>query len=306
MPSVARPLRAAIVAAFIACIPFATALAAEHTKGPEIAEASRLLDSWTGNPETLARAELELQKAAKTQPGNPWIPRERARLYIMAAYSGPNPDLEALNRAEREIKTALGFDAEFAPAFVLWGHLAQEMGQPERALLMLQKAQALGSTDPWLHANWAEVLRSQEKYAEAAEHYQKAIDTAAGARKVTSASLEGLIKIYRATGQLDKADETYRREIAFDPGAPWPRGNYANFLLYARDDYDGAIANARDALQRMDYGAGRCVLATALYRKWVVEGPPKAKANDALRAEADRLMGKTMEPKLAMAGACRA
>jgi tetratricopeptide (TPR) repeat protein len=77
-----------------------------------------------------------------------------------------------------------------------------------------------------------------------------------------------MVRYYRRMRKLDQADEMYRKEIAYDPHYAWNYGNYAQFLLCEKDDYDAAIGRARQALAIMNYGAGRYWLAAALYRKW--------------------------------------
>lgn len=88
----------------------------------------------------------------------------------------------------------------------------------------------------------------------------------------------GLIRYYQSVDQLDLADEMYRKNIDFEPDTAWNYGNYAQFLLCSRDDYNKSIYRSREALDIMNYGVARYWLAAALYRKWadyVLSGEPK-------------------------------
>ncbi len=86
--------------------------------------------------------------------------------------------------------------------------------------------------------------------------------------KATAAAFEGLIKFYKRTSQWELADATYQKMIAREPYAAWNYGNYAQFLLCNRDNYEAAINQSKQALNIMNYGVGRQTLAAALYRKW--------------------------------------
>jgi len=174
----------------------------------------------------------------------------------------------SLEAADASIKKAIEIDPHYAEAFVLRGHLYRLMGRHQEALAALEKAEKLGTTDPWLQNNWADLLIDEGKYEEAARRYRNVIDSQTGNKKAMGSAFEGLIRHYTSVGKLDQADAMYRKRIEFEPNAAWGYGNYAQFLLCQKDDYENSITRSRQALNIMNYGVGRFWLAAALYRKW--------------------------------------
>jgi len=166
------------------------------------------------------------------------------------------------------IKKALEIDPKYADACVLLGHVYQLMNRLGEGIAALEKAEKLGTTEPWLQLNWAAILIDQGKYEEAAKRYRKVIDSNTPNKKAMVSAFEGLSLYYESIGKLDEADKIYQKQIAFEPEAAWGYGNYAHFLLCQKDDYEKSIARSREALRIMDYGMGRYWLAAALYRKW--------------------------------------
>lgn len=184
----------------------------------------------------------------------------------------------SLSIADAYIAKSLELNPEFAEAFVLRGHLYRLMGRPAEAFVALRKAGQLGTSDPWLQNNWADLLHDGGKYDEAAERYRKVVESKTSNNKAMKAALEGLAKYYATVGKLDQADAMYRRQIELEPKSAWTYGNYAAFLLCQRDDYEQTIERSRQARVIMDYGVGRYWLATGLYRKWaaaVLAGTPE-------------------------------
>jgi tetratricopeptide (TPR) repeat protein len=77
-----------------------------------------------------------------------------------------------------------------------------------------------------------------------------------------STFLQRLGKIYESEGDFAGADLAYRREIEVLPGSAWAKGDYAWFLV-RKNDPDGAITMAKQALSQMRYGNAARTLATA-------------------------------------------
>ena len=111
----------------------------------------------------------------------------------------------------------------------------------------LDKADRLGSTSPWLHINWADIHIDEGRHEEAAKRYREVLKSGGDDRRANTAAYEGLIKYFKSTDNLDAADRTYREAIAAEPENAWNYGNYAEFLLCTKDQYDLAIARARDS-----------------------------------------------------------
>ncbi len=228
-----------------------------------------LLDGYRGDTSLLESARIELENILKDNPRYAPAYREMARYCIM---KGSINDQEmqpgSLEAAESWIKKSIDFNPNFAEAYVLFGHLYTLMNRHQDAAAALQKAEKIGTTDPWLQNNWAFLLSKEGKYEEAAPRFQKVIDSNTQNKKAMGAAMQGLIQSFLALGKLDQADELYRKQIAYEPKTAWSYGNYAQFLLCQKDDYEQSISLSREALRLMDYGVGRYWLASALYRKW--------------------------------------
>lgn len=240
--------------------------------------ATDLLDQYSGEQASLEQARLELESVLKSNPRSAPAHREMARYFIMRGHmSYQNFQTDALEKADSSIKKAIEINPKFAEAYVLRGHLYRLMKRRGDAIIALEKAERIGTTDPWLQMNWADLLLDEEKYEDAAARYKNVLGSKTTNKKVRISAFEGLIRVYENVNDLDRADETYRRLLAFNPAGAWSYGNYAQFLLCEKDDYESAIGRAREALSIMDYAAGRHWLASALYRKWaqhVLAGEP--------------------------------
>jgi Tfp pilus assembly protein PilF len=231
--------------------------------------AVELLDGYRGDTSALELARAELDEVLKTNPRHAPAHREKARYFIMRGHmSSLRFQPGSLEAADSSINKAIEISPNYAEAFVLRGHLYRLMNRHHDAIDALEKAEKLGTTDPWLQNNWADLLIDEGKYEVAAQRYRTVIDSKTQNKKAMGAAYEGLIRYYTGVGKLDQADEIYRRKIDFEPNAAWSYGNYAQFLLCLRDDYENAIGRSRQALNIMNYGAGRYWLASALYRKW--------------------------------------
>ena len=234
-----------------------------------LARARDLINAYRGDASLLDRARVDLEEILRQNPSFAPAYREFARYFIKRGhinYLRFAPG--SLELAEESLKKAITIDPDYADAYVLFGHLYRLMDRPEEAKLALKKAEAIGTSLPWLHLNWADILLDEGRNDEAAQKYRTVINSKTRNKSAMTAAFEGLTRYYESIGNLDGADEIYRKKIAYEPDSAWNHGNYAEFLLCVRDNFDAAIQRARDALDRMNYGAGRYFLAAALYRKW--------------------------------------
>lgn len=240
--------------------------------------AVNLLDGYRGDSASLEAASADLKNILVRNPRYAPAHREMARYFIMRGHiNSERFEPGALEAAEYAINKALEIDPKYAEAYVLFGHLYRLMGRHREALEALEKAEKLGTNDPWLYNNWADLLIDEGKYEEAVTRYRKVIDSKTPNKKAMGAALEGVIRYYVSVGKLDKADLFYKKSIVLEPDSAWGYGNYAQFLLCKKDDYEDSILRSRQALRIMNYGVGRYWLASALYRKWaqsVISGAP--------------------------------
>lgn len=132
----------------------------DHTT--ELAQITALLDSYEGERKTLEEARSRLDSILAQSPDFAPAHREYARYFIMAghiSYRDFAPG--SLEAAEASLNRALELDPNYAAAYVLAGHLYTLQGDLQRATESLDKAQALGSKDPWLYLNRADVFGKQ-------------------------------------------------------------------------------------------------------------------------------------------------
>lgn len=235
----------------------------------KVNHAVELLDGYRGATSALETARAELDAVLKENPLHARAYREKARYFIMRGHiSSSRFQPGSLEAAEASLNKAIDIDPKYAEAFVLRGHLYRLMDRHQEARTALKKAEALGTSDPWLQNNWADLLLDEGNNEAAVERYRIVIDSKTPNKKAMGSAFEGLIRYYRGVRSLTEADEMYRKKIDLEPDAAWGYGNYAEFLLCERDDYENSIARSRQALNIMNYGAGRYWLAAGLYRKW--------------------------------------
>lgn len=235
----------------------------------EVPEIKSSLDSYRGDGKLLKEAKSLLDAVLRIDANCAPAYMELARFHIMDGHIHSNiirP--ESLALAERSLNDAVAVDPDYADAYVLFGHLYRLMGRHKDAVESLEKAKLIGTGNPWLWLNWADLMIDERRYDLAAQYYQQVIDSKTTNSKAMLAAYEGLITYYEDTGALSNADIMHLDAIQYEPDNAWLYGNYASFLLYKVGDYDKAIQYGRMALERMDYGVGRQTLAAALYRKW--------------------------------------
>lgn len=235
----------------------------------KFSHAVKLLDAYNGNGAVLEEARAELSEVQKAYPRYAPAYRENARYMIMRGHINSQQfQPGSLEAADVSLKNALDINPNYAEAFVLYGHLYKLMGRNQDALRALQTAEKLGANDPWLQNNWADLLVAEGKFEEAARRYRKVIDSQTTNQKALGTAFDGLINYYTAMDKLNEADEMYQKRISFQPDGAWGYGNYAQFLLCRKGEFDGSIVQSRKALAIMNYGVARYWLAAALYGKW--------------------------------------
>lgn len=234
-------------------------------------EARNILNSWGGQTNKLRKADLLLKEILEADKEYAPAYREYARLLIMEGYLNYDNFVENnLNIAEEYILESIRIETSYADSYVLLGHLYTIMNRYKDAEEALIVAGNMGTKNPWLELNWASFFKKQGNYEEAIKRYEAVIKTSPTDKNAFVSALEQASTIYENTGKLDKANEAYKKLIAIDPETAWHWGNYSSFLLFNYHDVDDAIEHGRKAINIMDYGYGRLILACALYTKWAL------------------------------------
>lgn len=238
-----------------------------------VSEARHWLDDWSGQRELLAKAAGNLERVLSVNPKNVEAHIEMARLHIRAGYINyRNFQPGALDKAHQELRRALNVKPDSADAYVLLGNVFYLGYSSREALKALEKAEAIGTDNPWLYLNWADALMDLNRWDEAESKLHKALaqygTMAAPPTRVQRTVHEKLVQMYVQQRRLEDADKEYRKLIALDRAYAWARGNYATFLLFTRGMPDAAIAEAERTIEIRDYGMVRLTLAAAHYAKW--------------------------------------
>jgi Tfp pilus assembly protein PilF len=238
----------------------------------ELNAASDLLDQYAGDPAMLTQAKAKLDEILIKVELHPPTHRLLAIYFMKAGYEGQGKFKDGtLETAEASLMNALQIDPNYIDAHILAGHLYRRMKRPDEAYASLKRAELLGSTDPWLYNNWADLLNEDGKYKEASVYFSKVMDNKENNSAAISYAISGLSRYYIAINKMDEADSLYRKKISYEPDIAWNYGNYAWFLLCKRDNYDSASTEAQTAMSRLNYNAARSTLASALYRKWAAQ-----------------------------------
>lgn len=231
------------------------------------------LEGWGGGGALLSSATATLQQVLESNPQHVRAHIEMARVYVLGGYINyRNFQPGSLENADRQLQAAIRIDPSSADAHLQLGSVWYHRGYPEIAASTYAKAERLGTTSPWLDLGYFDVLADLGKWDEAAVRLRKLELRFAKEKNAERAVLREyygrLIKLREHNGDLPGADKAFRKMLDVDPRFAWSHGNYAEFLLFRRDNADAAIVEANKALTIMDFGMGRWILGAAQYSKW--------------------------------------
>ncbi len=169
--------------------------------------------------------------------------------------------------AKAAIKRAIALAPDYEDAYVLLGYHYTLEGLYFKATEALDKAEKLGSKNPWLYLNRVPGYEKAGDKASVARMYKKVVESDTDNHNALSGALRGLAKYYAENGNFEQADYWFREHIDVDPTA-WSFGAYAYHLLFDRGDADSSIKYGEKAIAEMNYGVGRFNLGCAYYLKW--------------------------------------
>ncbi len=201
---------------------------------------------------------------------NPDVYVEAARLDMKVGGSRDELDLGpghfrrgVLDRARVALDRAVELDPARADTYVLYAHLAFQQRNQVKAMEMLKRAEKLGTSNPWLIVNKAEVLYQQAELdsnerlrEQALALLEQAVATRPLHPSANATAARDLTVHYIRTRQLDRLDRSYQQWIEVAPGNPDPPLRYGIFLMDQRNDLEGALAQARAsvAVRASEYG----------------------------------------------------
>ncbi|HXC93708.1 MAG TPA: tetratricopeptide repeat protein, partial [Geobacteraceae bacterium] len=146
-----------------------------------------------------------------------------------------------LVRAMHSYKEALRIDPDFAPASGRLGLIYLETGNEEDATLELTRA-IRSHQDPLYHKALARIFRSRKLFSLAIQHNYEAVKLSPSDATLLSA----LAETYKEAGQVDKAEEAYRRAASLKPGDIDSLKGLASAYI-STGQYDKALETLRKA-----------------------------------------------------------
>jgi Tfp pilus assembly protein PilF len=269
----------------------------------QLAQVGDLLDEYWGDNHKLERIRDLLDQVLERDPRSATAYQYYARYYLEKGYHDGHA-AKARSDADRALTRAVELSPLDPESFVLRGNLYRLMDRPEGAKAALRKAEALGTTNPWLQVNWGRLSQNESNYFDALSRCGRVVDDKSAKRSVRFGAQDCLIEAFISLGRLAEADNQYQRMVGQAPDIAWAHGNYANYLLCLRGDYPAAEAQSRQALQLMDYPEARLVLAATLYARWAqqVAGSERSQAESVWRQAQEQWSGDPAIPALATCG----
>ena len=211
---------------------------------------------------SLDEAERLVAEGLRADPKSAPLHVVLARAYInRASGEREREKAEMLGKADAELDRALALAPKLPEAHLIRARVAYARDDLPKSKEAVDRALALRPDYPMARVHAAMLLRHDGKLVEARDAVARVIE---GTRDpvVLGRAYGELNKTYRELGDLDAQRACYEREIELAPGHPWPRSNFAEFLVYMDDD-DRAVEMATSALAIQPYASAKRALAEA-------------------------------------------
>jgi WD40 repeat protein/Tfp pilus assembly protein PilF len=251
------PLAAVASAAASVTIP-ASATAAERLT----LDAFDRIDGYSGRTAEIREAKAMLERAIALDPRHA---RAHALLgratYRIGYHGGDRYDPASLDAAHVHFDRALEIDPKLADAYVWKGFAYRFQKKPDLAREMAKKADALEPSSARAALLLAEMSVDTRDYDDAMRRVRAVIEGPHDP-KLRSQAYSVLADVYRVIRDWEGMHLCYQSQINLEPQHPWPKGNYAAFLV-RRGETDRAIEMAKAALEQMSYPAAQETLAKA-------------------------------------------
>lgn len=174
-------------------------------------------------------------------------------------------------KARMALERAIELDPNYAESYVLMGYVDSLSGRPDSADMNLMKAIRLGSKNPWIYNNLADVKFHSKSFNEADHFYKKTVKLGVGeTAQQRRAYVSALTQQMNIAYQRSDTERLVRlASLATDAAAPedaWTWGNSGG-LLCRSGRLDLGIEYNRKALSIMSYGVAQYNLSYCLYGK---------------------------------------
>jgi type IV pilus assembly protein PilF len=172
-------------------------------------------------------------------------PNERSPSEIYVLKGLQYMELGRLDIAQHDLKHALELDSHSAEAHNAMGVLYERLQQPAEAEAEFKRALSLDENHIGAGTNYGRILCSQGKYAEAMQHFQKAIDSKLYPSPWLALTNAGLCA--KTQGKTADAESLLRKALDSNPSFAPALLQMAKLSLEARN-----FMSARAFLQRFD------------------------------------------------------
>ncbi|MGD8593421.1 MAG: ankyrin repeat domain-containing protein [Gammaproteobacteria bacterium] len=230
-----------------------------------------------GNYKNIREAKVRMEQSIMLHP-------EFLPAYHELARSHMKLDWKDIGRskAENVLKRALELDDNYADAHVLIGYVYAHTGRFKQALSSFERAQTLGSENLWLYANWGELYLLQDNSEKALDYYQKVIGYPRrldrNDRPMHRSYLK-IIEILSSRKDWDGVDKTYRALLDNFQDSICATYDYAEFLLFRRNQYDAAMQLVKGLLSQKCYikGSFKNLVAAIYLAQWADQANKSSK-----------------------------
>ncbi len=231
-------------------------------------EAKAEIDAWSG--ESLAHAETLLRQVLAKNERHAPAYVGLARIEMDRGYiAGDEWKPENLRAAHVMLDRADALAPRLPAAWISRARVYNAQKDAANTTRVTKELEAMAPDDPDVVLVLA-VLASDRHDWDEAERRATAILSRPVRASVACAAYGILGDVYEARGDTGAEKQTYELALEADPDRAWSMGNFAQFLS-REGDQDAAIAMAKRALARRDYGHARHTLARAYARKGVAE-----------------------------------
>jgi tetratricopeptide (TPR) repeat protein len=239
-------------------------------------DANNLIDSYKGRGEALEQAAQIVTELGDKRPDLPHSYVARARLGMYGIHVDRGWFAEffgADDSPEYLLKEALSADPKFCDAQAYLGHVYYKQERYAESLQALDEAEQLSCSNEWrsVYRADAELIRQHFDQADTYLARVPAVDRSASEsernRYVRALGISINIAFWR--GDRERMRQGIAQQLALiSEGDAWGLANAASSQVQT-GDFDDAIANARKALDLMEFGAAKESLGTALFGSWL-------------------------------------
>lgn len=230
-------------------------------------EAVDLIDRAEDNV-TLSNAKLYLERILINDSSYIAAYPELARIAMKTKW-GP----EGLEQAESYLNMGLALKPDHANSHVLLGYVYTHQEKFDTAQQEFETAAKIGTDNLWLWANWGQLYRMRGDSKNAIDMYEKAVSGARPFNTYDRARLDAYRNLLDLLGKekpTTHAEQLYAKRADEFSNMPCLRSEYAAFMIYTHQNYEGALFESRKAMANgCNTDQSRQIMAIANYVGWM-------------------------------------